>query len=132
MSYILFKVSVSQSARCQCGSKPARRQPLRPGTGKRSGQGRGRPTRHALHRQCKQQARQQGKFDVAGTPAEYLEWVWDDVQRARVAAEEALAAAETEAETLKRTRDVLILRLLADKPRLLTALELCAASSSRV
>ena len=68
----------------------------------------------ALHRQCKQQARQQSKFDVAETPAEYLDW--DDVQRARVAAEEALAAAETDAEILKRTRDVLIIRLLADQP----------------
>ena len=68
----------------------------------------------ALHRQCLQQARQQGKFSIAETPAEYLDW--DDVQRARVAAEEALAAAETEAETLKRTRDVLIIRLLADQP----------------
>lgn len=68
----------------------------------------------ALHRQCLQQARQQGKFSVAETPDAYLEW--DDVQRARVAAEEALAAAKTDAEVLKRTRDVLILRLLADQP----------------
>ena len=67
-----------------------------------------------LHRQCKQQARQQGKFSVAEKPAEWLDW--DEVQRARVAAEEALSAAEMDAEIVKRTRDVLILRLLADQP----------------
>eukprot|EP00966_Prymnesium_polylepis_P271136 6263810-Prymnesium_polylepis.1 len=37
----------------------------------------------ALHRQCLQQARQQGKFDIAERADEYLDW--EQVQRVRVA-----------------------------------------------
>ena len=68
----------------------------------------------ALHRQCLQQARQQGKFDIVERADEYLDW--DQVQRVRVAAEQALAAAATDAQTLKLTKDVTVLRLLADQP----------------
>jgi len=44
----------------------------------------------ALHRQCRQQARQQDQFDVGGK-AEFLEW--EAVQRVRVTAEKALGSA---------------------------------------
>ena len=43
----------------------------------------------ALHRQCRQQARQQDQFDVGGK-AEFLDW--EAVQRVRVAAEKARRA----------------------------------------
>ena len=67
----------------------------------------------ALHRQCRQQARQQDQFDVSGK-AEFLDW--EAVQRVRVAAETALGSAKTKAAKLKLIRDVTILRLLADQP----------------
>ena len=67
----------------------------------------------ALHRQCRQQARQQDQFDVGGK-AEFLDW--EAVQRVRVAAEKALGSAKTKAAKLKLIRDVTILRLLADQP----------------
>ena len=65
----------------------------------------------ALHLQCCQQARKQKKFDLAEKPAAWLSW--DQVQRVRVAAEEALSAATTDAQKLKLTCDVTVLRLLA-------------------
>ena len=69
----------------------------------------------ALHNQCRQQARQDDQFDVGGDkPAAWLNW--DAVQRVRVAAETALSTAKTKAEKLKLTRDVTVLRLLADQP----------------
>ena len=68
----------------------------------------------ALHLQCRQQARQQDKFDLAERPDSWLDW--DSVQRVRVAAEKALSAANTDAKKLKLTRDVTVLRLLADQP----------------
>jgi len=68
----------------------------------------------SLHSQCSAQARTQSKFDVAEAPDAYLDW--DGIQLVRVAAEERLAAAETEAATLRLTRDVTVLRLLADQP----------------
>lgn len=66
-----------------------------------------------MHRQCRQQARQQDQFDVSGK-AEFLDW--EAVQRVRVAAEKALGSAKTKAAKLKLIRDVTILRLLADQP----------------
>eukprot|EP00966_Prymnesium_polylepis_P319733 7376165-Prymnesium_polylepis.1 len=66
----------------------------------------------ALHLQARQQAHQQDTFDVAAKP--FLDW--DAIQRVRVAAEEALDGATTEAAVLKLTRDVLVLRLLGDQP----------------
>ena len=68
----------------------------------------------ALHLQCRQQARQQDKFDAAEKPDSWLDW--DAIQRVRVAAEEAIAAAKSDADKLKLTRDVTVLRLLADQP----------------
>ena len=64
----------------------------------------------SLHRQCCHQAAQQSKFDLEAKP--FLEW--DAVQRVRVAAEEALAAAQPK--PLKLLRDVTLLRLIADQP----------------
>ena len=66
-----------------------------------------------LHRQCRQQARQHDQFDVVGK-AEFLDW--EAVQRVRVAAERVLGSVKTKASKLKLTRDVTILRLLADQP----------------
>eukprot|EP00966_Prymnesium_polylepis_P288097 6654091-Prymnesium_polylepis.1 len=68
----------------------------------------------ALHLQCCQHTRTQSKFDLATKSDSWLDW--DGVQRVRVAAEEALAAAETDVEKLKLTCDVTVLRLLADQP----------------
>ena len=68
----------------------------------------------ALHLQCRKLARRDDKFEVAEKPASWLDW--DAVQRVRCAAEEALAASESEKERLKLTRDVTILRFLADQP----------------
>ena len=68
----------------------------------------------ALHLQCCQQARKQKKFDLSEKPAAWLDW--DEVQRVRVAAEEALSAATTDSQKLKLTCDVTVLRLLADQP----------------
>ena len=68
----------------------------------------------ALHLQCRQQARQQDKFDLAEKPEAWLEW--DAIQHVRVAAESALASAKSNAKKLKLTRDVTVLRLLADQP----------------
>ena len=67
----------------------------------------------ALHRQCKQQARQQDQFDVGGK-TDFLDW--EAVQRVRLAAEKSLGSAETKAAKLMLTRDVTVLRLLADQP----------------
>ena len=67
----------------------------------------------ALHRQCSQQARQEDQFDV-GRKMAFLDW--EAVQRVRVAAEKALGSAKTKAAKLKLTRDVMVLRLLADQP----------------
>ena len=67
-----------------------------------------------MHLQCCQQSRTQSKFDLATKPDSWLDW--DDVQRVRVAAEEALSAAKTDAEKLKLACDVVVLRLLADQP----------------
>ena len=56
-----------------------------------------------------------GATDAGGDkPAAWLNW--DAVQRVRVAAETALSTAKTKAEKLKLTRDVTVLRLLADQP----------------
>ena len=68
----------------------------------------------ALHLQCRQQARQQDKFDLAEKPEAWLEW--DAIQHVRVAAEAALANAKSNANKLKLTRDVTVLRLIADQP----------------
>ena len=51
---------------------------------------------------------------AAEKPTSWLDW--DAIQRVRVAAEEALAAAKFNADKLKLTRDVTVLRLLADQP----------------
>ena len=51
---------------------------------------------------------------AAEKPTSWLDW--DTIQRVRVAAEEALAAAKFNADKLKLTRDVTVLRLLADQP----------------
>jgi hypothetical protein len=67
----------------------------------------------ALHRQCSQQARQESNFDVGGK-TDFLDW--EAVQRVRLAAEKALGAVKTKAAKLKLTRDVTVLRLLADQP----------------
>ena len=67
----------------------------------------------ALHMQCRQQARQQDQFDVVGK-TEFLDW--EAVQRVRVSAEKALGSVKTKASKLKLTRDVTVLRLLADQP----------------
>ena len=63
--------------------------------------------------QCRQQARQQDQFDVVGK-TEFLDW--EAVQRVRVSAEKALGSVKTKASKLKLTRDVTVLRLLADQP----------------
>jgi hypothetical protein len=69
----------------------------------------------ALHNQCRQQATQEDQFDVGGAkPTAWLDW--EAVQRVRVAAEDALTSARTKADKLKLTRDVTVLRLLADQP----------------
>ena len=68
----------------------------------------------ALHLQCRQQARQEDKFDLAERPESWLDW--DAIQRVRVAAETALSTATTDAKKLTFTRDVTVLRLLADQP----------------
>ena len=68
----------------------------------------------ALHLQCRQQARQEDKFDLAERPESWLDW--DAIQRVRVAAETALSTATTNAKKLTFTRDVMVLRLLADQP----------------
>ena len=68
----------------------------------------------ALHLQCRQQARQEDKFDLAERPESWLDW--DAIQRVRVAAETALSTATTNAKKLTFTRDVTVLRLLADQP----------------
>ena len=68
----------------------------------------------ALHSQCRQQARQQDKFDVAEKPESWLDW--QSIQRVRVSAEKALSTAKSDAEKLKFTCDVAVLRLLADQP----------------
>ena len=67
----------------------------------------------ALHMQCRQQARQESNFDVGGK-TDFLDW--EAVQRVRLAAEKALGSAKTKAAKLKLTRDVTVLRLLADQP----------------
>ena len=68
----------------------------------------------ALHKQCLQQARQQATF--AKKPTAYLEW--DGVQRARRAAETALAAyrGRNVAKRQALTRDVVLLTLLTHQP----------------
>ena len=67
----------------------------------------------ALHRQCSQQARQEDRFDVGGKTV-FLDW--EAVQRVRLAAEKAFGSAKTKGARLKLTRDVTVLRLLADQP----------------
>ena len=69
----------------------------------------------ALHNQCRQQAAQEDQFDVGGDkPTVWLDW--EAVQGVRVAAEDSLCSATTKAERLKLTRDVAVLRMLADQP----------------
>ena len=71
----------------------------------------------ALHAQCKQQARQQDKFDAAKKPAAFLDW--EGVQRARVAAEVTFAALnprEVDENELQLIRSIVIMRLLGDQP----------------
>jgi hypothetical protein len=71
----------------------------------------------ALHVQTLQKARQQTTFDLANPPPRWLDW--SDVQRARCAAEEALAALDGKASPLKRqqlTRDVALLMMLTYQP----------------
>ena len=69
----------------------------------------------ALHNQCRQQAAQEDQFDVGGDkPTAWLDW--EAVQGVRVAAEDSLCSATTKAERLKLTRDVAVLRMLADQP----------------
>ena len=68
----------------------------------------------ALHDQARGAARQQDKFSVAEKPEAWLDW--GAVQIARTHAEESLIATEDDAKKRKLTRDVTILRLLADQP----------------
>lgn len=60
-------------------------------------------------------AAQEDQFDVGGDkPTVWLDW--EAVQGVRVAAEDSLCSATTKAERLKLTRDVAVLRMLADQP----------------
>ena len=68
----------------------------------------------ALHLQCRQQARKQDKFDVAKKPTSWL--TWDAIQLVRCKAEDAYAAADSDAAKFELTREVTILRFLADQP----------------
>ena len=70
----------------------------------------------ALHRQCQQRARREGKFD--GCTASKLNWLdWASVQRARVHANNAYDECDDDEEgKLARARDALVMTLLTHQP----------------
>ena len=72
------------------------------------------PCPSLAHATVARQARKQDKFDVAKKPTAWL--TWDAIQHVRCKAEDALAAADSDAARFELTRDVTILRLLADQP----------------
>ena len=67
--------------------------------------------------QCRTLARQQDQFSAGKVQSSWLSW--DDIQKARCAAEEKLAAlpgADEGSRKVDLVRDITILRLLADQP----------------